>query len=179
MSRANPLRRWAHALLFLGPTIALVAVSTQTGRAVPGGSYRPVIPSAALAGACNPLPPEIELIFDHQLRADRMITDPGGREIRRLDLHFDLTDAANVLRALELTLFEAGFVGVPPPSGADPAVTQWFEREDYGLLGVAAADFVGVEDHVVRGSWLVDLPADTLTPEMRAACDNPVQTKRW
>lgn len=167
------------ASVVLVSTLLVVAYSTQTGRAEPIGSYRPVLPASAFTGACNPLPSEVELIFDHQLRMDRMITDPGGREIRRLDLHFDLTDAANVLRALELTLFEAGFVDVPPPTGADPAVSEWFERDDYGLIGVAATDFGGAEDHVVRGSWLMDLPPETLTPETRAACDDPVQTKRW
>ncbi len=154
-------------------------IGGQAGRADPIGSYRPELPPPAFAGPCDPLPSGVEIDFAHHLRADRMITDPAGREVRRLDLHFDLTDAATVRRALQVSLFEAGFVAAPAPPESDPDVLQWFARDDYGLVGVAAHDFAGAEDDVVRGAWLLDLPPSTLTPDVREACDNPVRSKRW
>lgn len=157
-----------------------VVVGGQVGRAEPMGNYREVLAPPPLEGVCRTLPEPVELGFPFQLRSDRTIVEPNGQPVRRIELHVDLVDAESAEEGLAGSLLAGGFREVDPLIGADPAPDRWFERADYGRVGLSATDLPGVDgDSTVRATMLLDLPPDSLTPEAEGACSDPVQTKRF
>ncbi|MEJ7833521.1 MAG: hypothetical protein WKF79_11435 [Nocardioides sp.] len=171
---------WRRVSAGLLVTALAIVVGGQVGRAEPTAGYRPLLGPPPFEGVCWPLPEAVEFGFAFQLRSDRMIVEPNGQPVRRIELHVDLLDAESAEAGLAESLLADGFREVGPAAGSDPAADRWFERSDYGRVGVAAAALPGVdEDSIVRATMLLDLPTDSLTPVAEAACSDPVQTKRF
>lgn len=168
------------APLVLVVLVLMMVIGGRLPRSETVGSYRPTLEPPAFAGECNPFPAGFELDLGYQVRADRMITPPGGEQVRRLDLHYDLVDEDTARRHVELALAEAGFVQTPSVAGDDPEIEEWYRLASYGRVGVTLAAFPGVDDQsIVRGALSFDLPPSTLTPSVAESCDDPVQTKRF
>ncbi len=142
------------------------------------GRYRPALPPQPFGTICDPLPDGVVLDLPVQLRADRLLDTRGG-PVRRLDLHYDLRDEAEVEFEVTAAFRGAGFRPASPATGADPAIEQWFERADYGRVGVAVTPFDVDDSSVVRGALTIDLPAFSLDLATRVACRDFVQTKRF
>ncbi len=158
--------------------LALV-IGGRLDRAPTEGRYRPVLPPSVLDGDCSPLPSDVVLDLDVQVRADRPLAEPSGDQVRRLDLHYDLVEENAARGRVVAALTAGGFIEIPTPTGADPAVDRWFSRPGYGRVGVAVRAFDVDVDTIVRGAITLDLPADTLTDAVEATCADPQQTKRY
>ncbi len=135
--------------------VLLVVLSPTFGRADPVGSYRPELPPDALTNGCWPLPGDVRLPFDYQVRTDDVVATPEG-ERRMLVLHYDEVSGGSAARDVQSAFASAGVVDVT----------------------VTADDFTDTApDAVVRGQMVLDLPPSE--PEGRPECQDPFSTKRF
>jgi hypothetical protein len=167
-------RRRLLAAAGLAVIVVLVALGPLFGRAETIGSYRPLLLPPALVGPCWPLPDDVSFGFDYQVRSDQMLETDDGR-VRRLEIQFDLTDAAAVRTSLGQSLQGAGFRRLTAP-GVEPE--RW-RGAGYGTVGFSAAALPVSADSIVRGTLTLDLPPSSLTLEAREYCSDPIQSKQW
>lgn len=170
--------RWAGGLGAVGVVLVAMVVGGRLDDAPTEGRYRPALPPSPFGTICDPLPDGVVLGLPVQLRRDRWLATDGGT-VRRLTLHYDLHDEEHAARQVRLALRAAGFSPAAPAEGADPAVEQWFDRPDYGRVGVTVAPFDVDPSSVVRGRISIDLPTGSLDDTTASACTDYVQTKRF
>ncbi len=174
---ARPSRpRWALAVGGVVVVLVAMGVGGRLEDAPTGGQYRPAIPPSPFGTICDPLPDGVVLDLPVQLRTDRWA--PAGT-VRRLTLHYDLRDEADAEADVTAALWRAGFRPVAPAEGADPVVEQWYDRPDYGRVGVTITPFDVDASSVVRGRLDLDLPPGSLDDTTASACTDYVQTKRF
>jgi hypothetical protein len=150
----------------------VVLISPSRGRASPLGVYRPPLQAGALESGCYPLPAGVALDFPHQVRLDGDVSTGAGPR-RRLEVQYDVLDAAAVSARLRRTLLAAGYA--EQPAAGD-------ELRFRGPAGVAVGATVtplaGVpDDAIVRGTVVLDLPTLGAQRDDRA-CADPAVTKR-
>jgi hypothetical protein len=158
--------------------LAAMVVGGRLDDAETVGSYRKPIPPAPFGTICDPLPDGVVLDLPVQLRRDRWVPTEGGT-VRRLTLHYDLHDEGEAEDRVRLALRTAGFTTAAPAEGADPAVELWFDRPDYGRVGVTVTPFDVDPSSVVRGFIWIDLPPGSLGETTASACTDYTQTKRF
>ncbi len=172
------LPRWALALGVVVVVLVAMGVGGRLDDAPTEGQYRPAIPPSPFGTICDPLPDGVVLDLPVQLRTDRWLAAPAGT-VRRLTLHYDLRDEADAEADVTAALWRAGFRPVAPAEGADPVVEQWYDRPDYGRVGVTITPFDVDASSVVRGELDLDLPPGSLDDTAASACTDYVQTKRF
>ncbi len=179
--RSAPGRTVPRWVVALGVVVVVLAAMVAGGRlddAPTDGRYRPALPPSPFGTICDPLPDGVVLDLPVQLRTDRWRSTPDGT-VRRLTLHWDLADEAVAEQEVALALRAARFVPVAPAEGADPAVERWYDRPDYGRVGVSVTPFDVDASSVVRGEIEIDLPPGSLDETTASACTDYVQTKRF
>jgi hypothetical protein len=170
--------RWARALGAVVLVLVALVVGGRLDDAPTAGRYRPALPPSPFGTICDPLPDGVVLDLPVQLRRDRWLATKRGT-VRRLTLHYDLHDEEDAEHQVRLALRAARFSPVAPAEGADPAIEQWFDRPDYGRVGVTVAPFDVDPSSVVRGRISIDLPPGSLDETTASACTDYVQTKRF
>jgi len=151
--------------LAVGVAVLIVlGFAGATGRAVPGGNYRPTLPPAALENGCHPLPAGLRLDFPYEVRHDDV-----ERGTRTLLLHYDLLDEQAVRQRLAAS-FQAAGLAPRPGSG--------YALPDGGEIRAEVRPFDVPADSIVRGEVRLVLPEAPPT-SAEAVCDRPSSTKRF
>lgn len=178
VSRRRRPPRWVVALGAVVAVLLALVVGGRLDDAPTVGSYRKPLPPSPFGTRCDPLPEGVVLDLPVQLRTDRWLATPSGT-VRRLTLHYDLRDEDEAETAVVQALRDAGFAPVAAAEDADPDIERWFDRPDYGRVGVRVVPFDVDPASVVRGRLDLDLPPGSLDQATASACTDYVQTKRF
>lgn len=169
---ARPRRR--HVGIGAGVLAVLVVLllSHTFGRAEPTNSYRPLLPPAALATGCFPLPGGAELDLSHQIRRDGDVrTGEGERRILRGQ--YNLVDRDEAERRIVKAFTDVGFREVAS------AKERVLRKPGAGVVRIRVSELPGTsEATIVRGEFRLDLPVVAAASD-DPVCDDPRSTKRW